>query len=321
MFPLKSMSACPGVGHRFGKFLYLAVCPRFVRTDPIHREQTFGLGIEHLIVIALWYAPFMANKTDNLVARQEFILRNLQAAGSVSIDDLRSVLGASIATIRRDLEDLENRSLLKRVRGGAVPIGPLFYEPFRHDVSFQDKIASFAEEKRRIARAAAELVQAGQTIALSGGTTTTEVVRSLKVLSDISIITNTINVAMELSNRKDIEVIVTGGILRGNWFTLLGPLANAATEMLFADIMFIGVDGIDAQQGLTCTNPAEAEVLRKLAQHSKKKVVVADRSKLGTVSKWLLCKTSEIDCLITDSGATAEAIAPFEKLGISVIVA
>lgn len=260
----------------------------------------------------------MANRTNTLVERQEFILRHLQETGKVSIDELQTALGASIATIRRDLEDLENRSLLKRVRGGAVPFGPLFYEPFRHDASFQDKIASFAEEKRRIARAAAALVQSGQTIALSGGTTTTEVVRSLKVLSDISIITNTVNVAMELSNRRDIEVIVTGGILRGSWFTLIGPIANAATDLLFADIMFIGVDGIDAQQGLTCNNPSEAEVLRKLARHSKKKVVVADRSKLGAVSKWLLCETREIDSLITDQGATDESIAPFESLGIAV---
>lgn len=260
----------------------------------------------------------MASKTENLIARQEFIIRKLQEAGTVSIDELCTTLGASIATIRRDLEDLEGRSLLKRVRGGAVPIGPLFYEPFRHDPSFQDKITSFAEEKRRIARAAADLVQTGQTVALSGGTTTTEVVRSLKVLSDISIITNTVNVAMELSNRKDIEVIVTGGHLRGNWFTLVGPLANAATDMLFADIMFIGVDGIDAQHGLTCTNPAEAELLRKLAHHSKKKVVVADHSKLGSVNKWLLCAAREIDILITDSGATEDAVAPFQRLGIIV---
>src|SRR6185437_7953357 len=263
----------------------------------------------------------MPPKTDNLVTRHEYILRRLQETGGVGVDELCHTLGASLATIRRDLEDLESRSLLRRTRGGAVPIGPLFYEPFRHDSSFQDKVNSFAEEKRRIAAAAAALVSTGQTVALSGGTTTTEVVRCLRVLTDISIITNTVNVAMELSNRKDIEVIVTGGHLRGSWFTLVGPLANSAAEALFSDIMFIGVDGIDAKQGLTCTNPAEAEVLRKLAEHSKKKVVVADRSKLGAVSKWLLCKTSEIDCLITDSGATAEAIAPFEQAGISVIVA
>ena len=84
--------------------------------------------------------------------------------------------------------------------------------------------------------------------ALTGGTTTTEVVRSLKVRSDISIITNTVNMAMELSNRKDIEVIVTGGHLFGSWFTLVGPIANSAAETLFSEIMFIGVDGIDANK-------------------------------------------------------------------------
>jgi DeoR/GlpR family transcriptional regulator of sugar metabolism len=260
----------------------------------------------------------MPAKSDNLIARHEFILQRLQETGSVAIDELCTTLGASIATIRRDLEDLESRSLLRRTRGGAVPIGPLFYEPFRNDSSFQDKVSSFAEEKRRIALAAAKLVSAGQTIALTGGTTTTEVVRSLTMFSGISIITNTVNVAMELSNRKDIEVIVTGGHLRGSWFTLVGPLATAAAEMLFSDIMFIGVDGIDAKKGLTCTNASEAEVLRKFVHHAKMKVVVADHSKLGSISKYLLCPTKEIDRLITDTGASPSALAPFEKLGIDV---
>jgi DeoR family transcriptional regulator of aga operon len=179
-------------------------------------------------------------------------------------------------------------------------------------------VSSFAEEKRRIARAAADLVQPGETIALSGGTTTTEVARSLKALKGISIITNTVNVAMELSNQKDIEVFVTGGQLRGNWFTLVGPLANSAAGLLFADTMFIGVDGIDAAQGLTCTHPSEAEVLRKLVEHSKRKIVVADHSKLGSVAKWLLCPVSGVNMLITDSGASEEAVAPFEALGIKV---
>ncbi len=123
---------------------------------------------------------------------------------------------------------------------------------------------------------------------------------------------------MELSNRRDIDVIVTGGHLRGNWFTLVGPLANAAADAIFADIMFIGVDGIHAAQGLTCSNSAEAELLRKLVHHSHRKVVVADRSKLGTVSNFLLCSTSEINSLITDSGATEQEIESFQRLGIDV---
>src|SRR6201988_5571687 len=116
----------------------------------------------------------MPPKTDNLIARQEYIIQRLQETGAVAIDELCSTLGASIATIRRDLEDLEGRSLLRRTRGGAVPIGPLFYEPFRNDNSFQDKVNSFAEEKRRIAAAAAALVRPGKTVALTGGTTKTE---------------------------------------------------------------------------------------------------------------------------------------------------
>ena len=145
----------------------------------------------------------MPAKSDNLIARQEYILQRLQEAGTVAIDDLCTTLSASVATIRRDLEDLESRSLLKRTRGGAVPIGPLFYEPFRNDSSFQDRVSSFAEEKRRIGLAAAKLVSAGQTVALTGGTTTTEVVRSLKVLSDISI---------EISINKELAPTTTNGI-------------------------------------------------------------------------------------------------------------
>jgi len=128
----------------------------------------------------------MSRKTDNLVARHEYILRRLQEMGGVEVDELCNTLGASIATIRPDLENLEGRSLLKRTRGGAVPIGPLFYEPFRHDSSFQDKVNSFTDEKRRTALAAAGLVTTGQTVALSGGTTTTELVRCLRVAGDRS---------------------------------------------------------------------------------------------------------------------------------------
>jgi DeoR/GlpR family transcriptional regulator of sugar metabolism len=261
----------------------------------------------------------MTDRVESPAERQARILGLLQKTGSVSIGELCAELRVSIATVRRDLRDLETRSLLRRTHGGAVLLEPLFYEPFRHDPSFQDVVGSFIEEKRRIAKAASELVQNGETVALSGGTTTTEVVRSLRLHTGITVITNTVNVAMELSTRKDIEVIVTGGTLRGNWFTLVGPLANAAARTLFADVMFLGVNGIHATQGLTCLHPQEAEFLNAMVQHCKRKIVVADHSKLGVTAKWLLCPVSEINMLITDTGASDKAIAPFEKLGISVI--
>ncbi len=261
-------------------------------------------------------------KTDasGLQSRQEMILQLLQSSGSVTIENLCTELQTSIATVRRDLRDLEERRLLRRTRGGAVPMGPLFYEPFRHDSSFQDKVGSFADEKRRIAGAAARLVSSGDTVALSGGTTTTEVMRTFISMQNITVITNTVNVAMELSACKNIDVIVTGGMLRGNWFTLVGPIANMAARMVYADLMFLGVDGISIDFGLSCENPQEAEYLRLMAQHAKRKVVVTDHSKLGMQSKWMLCPVKEISTLITDTGASDEQIAPFQSRGIEVIL-
>ncbi len=243
----------------------------------------------------------------------------LQATGSVTTEAICAALTTSIATAHRDLKELEERSLLRRTRGGAVTMGPLFYEPFRHDSSFQDKVGNFIDEKRRIARAAARLVNEGDTVALSGGTTTTEVVRSLMTMRGITVITNTVNVAMELSACKNIEVIVTGGVLRGNWFTMVGPLANIAAGMVYADIMFLGVDGISAEMGLSCENSQEAEYLRLMAHHAKRRVVVTDHSKFGIQSRWMLCPTKEVATIITDTGATDAAVAPFESLGIEVI--
>ncbi len=261
----------------------------------------------------------MKEKSSNPASRQELILQMLHSAGSVTIEGLCTTLDTSLATVRRDLQDLEERALLRRTRGGAVTMGPLFYEPFRHDSSFQDKVGSFADEKRRIARAAADFVNEGYTVALSGGTTTTEVVRGFMSMRGITVITNTVNVAMELSACKEIEVIVTGGMLRGNWFTMVGPIANMAAQMVYADIMFLGVDGIRADFGLSCQNPQEAEYLRLMAQHAKRKIVVTDHSKIGVQSKWMLCPTNEISTLITDTGASDESIAPFDQMGIEVI--
>ncbi len=256
-----------------------------------------------------------SNKNSN---RTSEILRELRQARSVSVETLSDKLGVSLATVRRDLQELELRGLLRRTHGGAVPIEPLFYEPFRHDQSFQDLVGSFADEKRRIAIAASEFVSPGNTVALTAGTTTTEVIRSLQGLSGISVVTNTVNVAMELSARKDIDVFVTGGHLRGDWFSLVGQAAIASVRGLFIDVLFIGVNGIDAQRGLTCLNPDEADINRTMVQQAKHKIAVTDHSKIGIITKWLICPAEAIDLLITDVGAGDEIIAPFLERGIKV---
>jgi DeoR/GlpR family transcriptional regulator of sugar metabolism len=143
--------------------------------------------------------------------RTDQILRELHRTGSVFIDSLCSLLNVSIATVRRDLQDLEEQGMMRRTHGGAVSIEPLFYEAFRHDSSFQEQIERHAEEKRRIAMAAADLVEDGDTIALTAGTTT-EVVRCIRNRQGVMVVTSTVNVAMEHSKRTDIEVFVTGGL-------------------------------------------------------------------------------------------------------------
>lgn len=257
-------------------------------------------------------------RIDKQSSRVGFILSELRQAGSVSVEVLRDKLDVSLSTIRRDLQEMENDGLLRRTHGGAVLIEPLIYEAFRHDPSFQEQVGSFAEEKRRIAEAAAALVAPGNTIALTAGTTTTEVVRRLHGLSDITVVTNTVNVAMELSTRKDINVYVTGGHLRGDWFSLVGPAAVSTVSGIFVDVVFIGVNGIDAQRGLTCSSSDEAEINQAMVRQARRKIAVADRSKIGVVTKWLICPTETVDILITDAGATDEMIAPFLERGVEV---
>lgn len=260
----------------------------------------------------------MPEENDKQSQRTALILRELRQAGSVSVEVLRDKLGVSLATVRRDLQELENRGLLRRTHGGAIPIEPLFYEAFRHDRSFQEQVGSFADEKRRIALAAAELISPGDTIALTAGTTTTEVVRNMQTLGGITVVTNTVNVAMELSNRKDIHVFVTGGHLRGDWFSLVGQTAVSTMAGIFVDILFLGVNGIDAQNGLTCFNGDEVEINRSMVRQAKRKIAVADHSKLGVVANWLICPTEDIDIFITDTSATDEMIAPFLARGVKV---
>ena len=263
------------------------------------------------------------SRSSESPARQQVrltsILTALQKSGCVSVDDLSDELQVSHVTVRRDLDTLESQGLLRRTHGGAVSIEPLFYEPFRNDRSFQAQVEKFADEKRRIGRAAATLIKKGDIIALTPGTTTTEVVRGLPLNHDITVVTSTVNVAMELCKRKDLDVYVTGGHLHGDWFSLVGPTAAQRLSRVMIHIVFIGANGIDVKAGVSCYDPEEAQLNATMVKHARKKVVVVDHSKFGIVAGWRICSTEEIDVLVTDSGATEEMVAPFEQADLEVI--
>ncbi|MGD0479952.1 MAG: DeoR/GlpR family DNA-binding transcription regulator [Terracidiphilus sp.] len=261
----------------------------------------------------------IAQSRETQQQRIQFILTSLQETGSVVVEDLAEKLKVSVVTIRRDLDQLEQQGLLRRTHGGAVSIEPLFYEPFKKDRSFLDQVERQANEKRRIGRAAAAMITPGETIAITPGTTTAEIIRGLPLNSKITVVTNTANIAMELSKRKDVNVFVTGGHLHGEWFSLVGPTAIRSLENMLIHTMFLGADGVDPKWGVSCYSSDEAELNAAMVRLSRRHIAVVDHTKLNVVANYRICEIGILTTLITDTGATEEMVAPYQKLGVKVL--
>jgi DeoR family transcriptional regulator of aga operon len=157
-------------------------------------------------------------------------------------------------------------------------------------------------------------------VGLTAGTTTTHIGRSLRHREKIQVVTNAINIGMELCNQPGIRTYLTGGVVPWAWsFSLTGNAAITFLENIYMDKVFLSVTGLDDERGATTLESDEALVYRKMLKQAKQVIVVADASKLGIVSPAFICPASEINILITDTGAPAEALAPFERQGIRII--
>ena len=240
------------------------------------------------------------------------VLDELSADGSVSVAELSQRFEVSVATIRRDLKLLEDQRLVSRVHGGAVARGILYELPLRY------KAARHQEEKRSIALAAAELVEQGSTIGLTGGTTTTEVARAVSEVPDLTVVTNALNIASEMAVRSNLKLVVPGGVARAASYELVGPIAEAALAGLNLDLVFIGVDAISADAGCTTHHEVEAYTNRALIKRARRAIVVADRSKLGRVTFARICDLGEVDELITDAGADPVEVRSLREAGLAV---
>jgi len=246
---------------------------------------------------------------SSLSLRSERIVKFLLRTGTATIEEILAVAGSSAPSIRRDLARLENRGLIRRTHGGATLVEPLLYEPFRYDSSFLAREQRHAEEKRRIGLAAAELVKENETIGLTAGTTTTHVGRSLRHREKIKVITNAINIGMELCNQPGIRTYMTGGVIPWAWsFSLTGNAALTFLDDVYMDKVFLSVTETD-----------EALVYRKMVKQAKEVIVVADASKLGKVGPAFICPLNEVHTLITNTGASNEILATFERQGIRTI--
>jgi DeoR family transcriptional regulator of aga operon len=245
--------------------------------------------------------------------RARKIIQQLLQDGEVSVERLSKRLKTSASTVRRELADLELAGLLRRTHGGAVALEPMLYEPFRHVSSFSAQEEHNAAEKRRIGLAAADIVRDGDIIALGSGTTTTQVARSIRHRKGITVVTNAANIAMELSHRADLRIVVTGGVLSSDWFALTGPSAITAVGEMFYDRVFIGVDGIHPQHGLTTNYPDQATVHRAMIRQAHQCIVVADRNKICQTGTALIAPVDDVDLIITDKGVATKALHAFPK--------
>ncbi len=242
--------------------------------------------------------------------RLQSILERLSDDGSVAVSELTTTLDASAATIRRDLELLEEQKLLSRTHGGAVGNGTLYELPVRY------RGGQHVSEKRRIAHAAASHVGDARTVALSGGTTTTEVARRLRD-RELTVVTNAVNIASELVVAPTIRLVLTGGVARPQTYELIGPLADATLAAVNLDLLFLGVDGA-AANGMTTHDEIEAQTDRRMVERAGKVIVVCDSSKIGRAALAMICGAVEVDLLITDTGAPALEVAALRAAGIEV---
>ena len=252
--------------------------------------------------------------------RQQRITALVEEQGFVRVSDLSARFGVSTVTVRTDLQSLESHGRVRRIRGGAMSAGVEHAEqPF--EVAERD----LADEKAAIGRCAAGLVADGDTVLLDVGTTTTAIARALVARADlheVTVVTNGLTVALVLERAwPRISVVVTGGTLRRLQHSLVNPLGTVLLESLNASIAFIGCNGVDVVGGVTNINLPEAEVKRAMLLGARRRVIVADASKLGEVEVAKVCDLHEASLVVTDASADASLVSELRDAGIDVAVA
>ncbi|MGA2964724.1 MAG: transcriptional repressor AgaR [Terriglobales bacterium] len=246
--------------------------------------------------------------------RRREIKAILHRDGRVLVKDLARHFRISQVTIRKDLEFLHLQGGIQRSHGGALPVvhGGALLDP-----TLREKEKQHHREKTQIAAAAVRLVEEGQSVVLDSGTTTTAIARALKDMTRLTVITNAINIAAELAGTQ-VEVILTGGMLRKNSFSLVGPLAEQTLRQLSADILFLGVDGFDTKTGLFTPNLSESEVNRAMVKIAHRTIVVCDSSKFGRRSLCNIMPVAAVHEVITDKHIPKSDLGALKAAGVTV---
>ncbi|GGD86271.1 DeoR/GlpR family DNA-binding transcription regulator [Paenibacillus nasutitermitis] len=241
--------------------------------------------------------------------RQQQILERLNAEGEVKIADLKETFAVTEMTIRRDLEKLEAAGYAKRTFGGAIVFG--------NDIALQERSGYMTEEKRRIGKRAAERVLPGESIFIDGGSTTLQVARYLKPAARITVVTNALNVAAELTG-KQIPVIVTGGTLLETTGSLVGPIAAGTVAGMAFDRIFLGASGVSLLHGFSNSNVYEAEIKKLAIRQSSEVNVVLDHSKFGEKELVSFASFADVHRIIADDLPDDELARVVREAGVEI---
>ena len=248
--------------------------------------------------------------------RRQHILNLINKTGSIKAIDIAKTLGVSELTIRRDLDKLAKKKLLKRTHGGAVNILSV-----GHEMKFEVQKEKYIDEKKRIALAASSLIEEGDVILIEAGTTGYQTALNIINRVKLTIITNSCDLAVLLGKTNpDYKIIVSGGILNIDTRALVGPIADFALRNTFVDKAFIGISGIDLGKGITAADPIEAQTKKNIIACAKQVIALADSSKIGQVAMNYVAPVNAINTFITDSGADEEFIEKLRELDIKIII-
>ena len=249
-----------------------------------------------------------------LLERHSIILELLREFGKVDVADLSSKLKVSAVTIRKDLDLLEEKRLLYRTHGGAILADPYIAT---RKVSEKEKLRP--EVKRRIGLKAVELLSPQDALIIASGTTVQAFARCIENMK-LTVITSAMNVAMELLDKPDIEIIQLGGIIRHSSASAVSEYAIRMLDNFCCSKLFLGVDGIDPEYGLSTTHIQEACLNQAMIAAATKTIVLADSSKFGRRGFSKICNMSDIDWVITDSGISPKMLEAIEEQGVKVTI-
>jgi DeoR family fructose operon transcriptional repressor len=246
--------------------------------------------------------------------RLDEIVRRTRRHGRVDVAALARDFDVTTETVRRDLTRLERRGLLRRVHGGALPLERAGYE-----LAVDERTTRHAAEKQRIGEAAVARVPREGTVLIDAGTTTAQLADALPADLALTVVTNSLPIALRLANRSHCTVLTVGGRVRGRTLAQVDPWALRNLADLHADVAFLATNGVSIERGLTTPDLAEAEVKRAMAGAAARVVLLTDSSKVGQVHFARFADVDQVDVLITDEGLDDAAAAEFQDAGLEVV--